>query len=402
MSHTERVAPTSAAGWLARYRGVLAIPGMPATIGLGMLIKLPVIAIPIVLTLRVGIGLGDGLAAAGAVTAAWTVGMTAGAPLLGRAMDRWGLRRVLLASAVTQALFWGGAPWLGYPALVPVALVCGALLVPGSTVLRLLVAETVPVESQPSGFALDTTTTQLAYLLGPPLAAALATGVSSVAATRTLGAVLVAGTLSMALRVPLAVTRRRVVGGRGVLRPALLGTLACTAAAGIVASGFEISCVAELREAAALGWTGVVIAACGAFAIVGGVIAGGPVAAAPAWRATLLLGLSAAALSLLPHWWLLFIAVAPAAACSAATFALTATAIGRLTNADTRGWLLGLYGAALAAGNAAGAPLAGYVAGRAGPPAAFATIGTVAAATALVARHLLPRRSAGLSPRQEG
>src|SRR5215470_2445123 len=80
---------------LDKYRKVFAVRGFPLVMALGLLAKLPIVAIPIILTLHVATGLDRGYGQAGLVIGAWTAGVTVGAPILGRFIQRYGLRPVL-------------------------------------------------------------------------------------------------------------------------------------------------------------------------------------------------------------------------------------------------------------------------------------------------------------------
>ncbi|MFJ2406439.1 MFS transporter [Streptomyces xanthochromogenes] len=385
---------------MKRYAQVLAVPGVGRTVALGWLVKLPMIATPVVLALQVSVGLGLGLGSAGLVTGAWMIGAMVGSPFLGRAMDRHGLRRVLLLSAAAQGVFWGVAALLPQPALAVGALASGLLLVPGSTVVRLVVSASVPAQHRQTGFALDSVTSQLSYLLGPGIAAVVATQLSPALATRLLGCVLVLATTALALYVPMPPAEEdakttaapSAAGGRTL---GLLPVLACTFAAGTVSSGFEISLLGVLRSEGEVAWIGLLIAACGAYAVAGGFLFGMLSFPVPPWAPVLLLGLATGPLAFVSDWRILLVAVLPAAMLSAASFAATATEVGRVSDERTRGRTMGLYGSALAGGNALGAPLAGLGSGWTGQPSAgFLIIGAAAAATALAGRLLRPRPAA--------
>lgn len=87
------------------YRRVLGLPGVAALTAVGFAARIPLTATSLVLTLHVALGLERGFAAAGAVGGAVLLGTALGAPLLGRLVDRFGLRPVLLLSAVTVVAF---------------------------------------------------------------------------------------------------------------------------------------------------------------------------------------------------------------------------------------------------------------------------------------------------------
>ncbi|MFC8090459.1 MFS transporter [Streptomyces sp. NPDC057301] len=406
---TQRETPATPTG-LGRYRPLLAVPGMRTTLVMGFFVKLPVIAIPLVLSLQVSLALDRSLGAAGLVTGAWMAGVMAGAPVLGWAMDRWSMKPVLAVSALAQGVFWTAADRLPYPALVCGALASGLLLVPGSTLTRMVLAGEAPPEHRQAAFALDTVTSQLSYLAGPALGAVLATQGTPATACRLLGGVLVLGLAAFALR-PGSAARQTSGAARGEASPSTavagtggtetdrpaagLGTvpvvvaaLACAFGTGTISSGFELSLLGLGRAQGALEWVWLLIAACGLFAVLGGLLFGTlSVTPRPAGP-LLLLGLVTAPLGLVGDWRFLLVAVAPAAMLAATSFAVTATACSAAATEHTRGRVLGLYGAAVAGGNAAGAPLAGVATAASGPAAGFVAVGAVAVLVALACWRL--------------
>ncbi|MCL3997198.1 MFS transporter [Streptomyces lavenduligriseus] len=403
-----RRAPDASAGW-DRYRRLLAVPGMPTTLVAGFLVKLPVIAIPLVLSLQVSLGLHRSLGAAGLVTGAWMAGVTAGAPVLGWAMDRLSTRPVLTVSAAAQGAFWATADRLAYPALLCAALASGLLLVPGSTLTRMALAARTAPDHQQAAFALDTVTSQLSYLVGPALGVVLSTQASPATACRLLGIVLVLALAAFAVRSgrpsrPASTRegagnharpgeRKAPAGGDG--RTGAVGAvgvaLACAFATGTISSGFELSLIGLCRAQGAVDWAGLLIAACAVYAALGGLLSGTlaitPRPAVP----LLLLGLVTSPLGLAGDWRVLLVAIAPAAMLAATSFAVTAAACGAAATEHTRGRVLGLYGAAVAGGNALGAPLAGLAMAAAGPASGFLAAGTAAVSVALACWVLAAR-----------
>jgi MFS family permease len=140
---------------LAAYRAILALPGVGVLTVVSFLARLPASGAAVTLTLHVVLTLDQGYAAAGLVGAAATVGMAIGAPLLGRLVDRRGLRTMLGLTLSAQAVFWGIAPFLPYPALLVGALLGGLLGVPVYSVTRQSLAVLVPPERRRPAFALD-------------------------------------------------------------------------------------------------------------------------------------------------------------------------------------------------------------------------------------------------------
>ena len=94
---------------------VLRLPGVRALILVGLLARIPSVSAGVTLTLHVVLDLDRGYAAAGLVGAAATIGAALGAPLLGRLVDRRGLRPVLVLTTIAEALFWCTAGALPYP-----------------------------------------------------------------------------------------------------------------------------------------------------------------------------------------------------------------------------------------------------------------------------------------------
>ena len=80
---------------LAPYRAVLRIPGMRLFMLVALVARIPTTATGTALTLSVVLDRHRGYGAAGLVSAAFTVGLALGSPLLGRAVDRRGPRPVL-------------------------------------------------------------------------------------------------------------------------------------------------------------------------------------------------------------------------------------------------------------------------------------------------------------------
>ncbi|HEY6796504.1 MAG TPA: MFS transporter [Kineosporiaceae bacterium] len=391
---------------MAGYRRVLRVPGMAPLMLLGMLVKLPVIAIPLVLALQVTLGLDRGMGAAGAVTGVWTLGAAVGSTVLGGAVDRHGVRSVLVSSAIAQGAFWSVAAVAPYAVLVVLAPLSGASLLLGSTVMRLSIRDRVPPADQQAAFALDSMSSHLSYLSGPAVGALLATQVSPAAATRLLGCLLVTAMLALATRVPSPARRQPASvtssptpsdtsdtgdgshGRDGVPWKTLLPVLGCTVAIGIVTSGFEMSLLSVLRAGDDLVWLGLLTALCGGYAVVGGFVVGLAPVRVPPWAATALLGATTAVLTRLTDWRVLTAAVAPAAAMSAVALTCTASTVGRGGSGSRRGRVIGLYGSALGAGNALGAPIVGLATDSAGRStwagAGFAAVGGLAVAVGLL------------------
>src|SRR4051794_14223739 len=92
--------------------------------------RLPMTAMGVTLTLYVVQNLGRGYGEAGLVGTATMLGSALGSPLVGRMIDRFGLRPIVAVCGVASTAFWIGAPHLSYTALLLVALPGGLLAIP--------------------------------------------------------------------------------------------------------------------------------------------------------------------------------------------------------------------------------------------------------------------------------
>ncbi|MGW5669949.1 MFS transporter [Micromonospora sp. NPDC003776] len=395
---------------LKPYREALALPGLRSLLLVSVLARVPLTATGVTLTFHVVLDLGRGYGAAGLVGAASTVGAALGSPLLGRLVDRRGLRPVLLLTTLAEGVFWAAAPTLSYPVLLPAAFLAGLLALPVFSVVRQSVAALVPAEKRRPAYALDSMSVELSFMVGPALAVALATAVSPRLTMWAVGAGIVASGLCFWLLDP--PTRgadepagpHRKVPRREWLTPRLLAVLAVSLAATLVLGGTDVAVVAVLRAGGEVGWTGAVLTAWAIASLVGGFAYGAVtrsfsplVLMATLSLTTIPVGLGGA------HWWLLCLALVPAGALCAPTIASTSDAVSRLAPAGVRGEAMGLHGSAVTVGIALGAPLAGAVIDASAPLWGFAVTGVIGLLVALVVLpiELGHRREAAATPGRE-
>ena len=91
---------------LKPYRETLALPGIRSLLIVATLARIPITAGAVVLTLHVVTDLGRGYGAAGLVGAAFTIGASLGAPVMGRFVDVRGLRPMLVLTTIGEVAFW--------------------------------------------------------------------------------------------------------------------------------------------------------------------------------------------------------------------------------------------------------------------------------------------------------
>jgi MFS family permease len=375
---------------LKAYRAVLTIPGVGALTAVSFLARLPASAAAITLTLHVVLTLDQGYAAAGVVGAAATVGMAIGAPLLGRLVDRRGLRTMLTLTLSAQAVFWAVAPLLPYPALLVGALAGGVLGVPVYSITRQSLAVLVPADRRRPAFALDSMSVEVSYIVGPAVGALLALQVSSTAAMWTVGAGwLVAGGALMLLNPP---TRIEETAGEASPPPPvrqwldlrLIGALLATTAAVLVVFGTELSMIAGLQLGGNAGWIPLVNTVWCLASLIGGFVYG---AAKRSRSLPLLVGcLGAAALpvALAGSWWSYALLLLPLGLLIAPSMAASAETVSTLTPEHVRGLVTGLHGSAITIGAAVATPLAGLLVDIASPAVAVLTVGSAGLGAAII------------------
>ncbi|WP_432049804.1 MFS transporter [Verrucosispora sp. NA02020] len=377
------------------YREALALPGLRSLLLVAVLARIPLTATGVTLTFYVVQDLGRGYGAAGLAGAAITVGAAVGAPLLGRLVDRHGLRPVLVLTTVAEAVFWSTAPQLSYPLLLPAAFLAGLLALPIFSVIRQSVAALVPPEKRRPAYALDSMSVELSFMIGPALATV---GVTTVSARLTLylvgAGIVTAGIALWMLNPPVRSAGEAAAGPqpriarRQWLTSRLIAVFAVSTAATLVLGGTDVAVIAVLRENGDAGFTGVVLAVWAVASLAGGFAYG---AARRSFSTVALMG--ALSLCTIPvglggsHWWLLCLALIPAGALCAPTIAATSDAVSRLAPAGVRGEAMGLHGSAVTVGIAVGAPLSGAVIDASTPLWGFAVTGAIGA---LVALAVLP------------
>jgi len=393
---------------LEPYRRVLALPGVRSLLLVALVARLPITAVGVTLTLHVVLELERGYAAAGLVGAVITIGAGLGAPVLGRLVDRVGLRPMVAVTTVVEALFWAVAAALPYPALLVASFLAGLLALPVFSVVRQSLAALVPEQQRRPAYSLDSMSVELAFMAGPVLAVFVVTTASSRTAMLAVGAAIVAaGAALFMFNPPTRSAEEEAAASAGqVPRRAWLGSrmfavLAVCAATTLVLSGTDVAVVAVLRDAGKVEWTGAVLALWGAYSMAGGFVYGGLTRALPPPALVGLLSVLTIPIGLVAGWPWLCLALLPAGALCAPTLASTSDAVSRLVPAGARGEAMGLHTSALTVGLAAGAPLAGAAIDLAGPAWGFVAVGAVGSLLALAALPAYRRHRRAPTPQVE-
>ncbi|MGI8507060.1 MAG: MFS transporter [Solirubrobacteraceae bacterium] len=193
---------------MAKYRSVLSVPGSPRLLASALAGRLPqgMSSLAILLLVR---GTTHSYALAGLAVGAYAFASAACAPLQGRLVDRFGRLRVLVPSALGQAVVLVAfvlscsAHAVG-AALVLLAGLAGALMPPVAPTLRGLLREVFHDPGvRDTAYALDSVIQELVWITGPLLVALIITVLSPAGAVLLGAAVCIVGTL-LFVRSPLA------------------------------------------------------------------------------------------------------------------------------------------------------------------------------------------------------
>ncbi|WSY36532.1 MFS transporter [Streptomyces sp. NBC_00887] len=372
---------------------------MASLLGVSFLARTAITADVMALTMYIVLDLGMSYGAAGGVAAALTTGLALGGPLLGRMIDRRGLRTVLLVTVVAQLVFWLSVPTLSYWVLLGAACVAGLLMVPAQPVTRQAIAAMTTARQRRAAFALESVQGELSYMVGPAVVLLCAAKVSPGGVAWGLGAAIVVGGTGIALlNPPLRTEDEPDAGAAG--RPArrewlgagISAVLTMAFGTAMVLSGVDLAIVATLEVAGQLSWAAVVVAVLGVTSVVGGLVYGALSRSLPTWSLLGLLGLVTIPVGLAHDWPWLCVAVVGTGLLAAPTLSAVADAVSRQAPVGVRGEATGLQSSAQSAGFALGSPIVGVAVDVSVPAAGFAAAGLAGLAAALTG-CLLSRRS---------
>jgi predicted MFS family arabinose efflux permease len=368
---------------LAPYRRALASRPLRTILVLGTLVRGPVFASGVLITVHVVTTLGHSYAAAGALAAAATIAIAVSGPWRGRLLDRLGLRRVVLPSLGVAVVCWSIAPFVGYWPLLVLAVVAGLFVIPTFSITRQAVIASVGEDDRRTAISLDSAAVELSFMIAPAIAVWAAAQWSTswvLFATEMLG--VLGGVLIWVVNPPLRGEGEVQVGTARVpirtwFRLPFLAVCLAALASTLVLSGSDIGIVATMRELDAVAQIGVVLALWGLGSLVGGLLYGAMARSiSPFW---LLGGLAVVTvpMALVSSVWGLAAFGFLAGLLCAPTITATIDQASRIVPAAVRGEAMGWHGSFLTTGGALGAPIAGLAIDRSGPPAGFVTVAVV-------------------------
>jgi MFS family permease len=184
----------------ARYRSVLSVPGCARVLSTALVARLPqgMTSLGILLLVRSHTG---SYTAAGVAVGAYDFATAAGAPLVGRLVDRFGRRRVLGPGAVLQtlvlvALVVTAHAGAGAVPLVVLSALAGGLWPPIAPSVRALLRDLVREPTvRETAYALESVIQELVWITGPLVVAGVIAFASPATAVLLSGTVSVCGTL---------------------------------------------------------------------------------------------------------------------------------------------------------------------------------------------------------------
>ena len=381
----------------ARYRRVLASAALRQALVLGFLVRMPIFAGGVVLTLHVVSHLGRPYAAAGLVSAAATIAIAVSGPWRGKLLDRRGLRRVVVPSIVVAAVCWSIAPFVSYWWLLALAALAGLFVIPSFSIIRQAVIAAVDEDDRRTAISLDSVAVELSFMVGPAAGVWAATVWPTqwvLFAIEMLG--VLAGVLLWVANPVLHDEAEAPVDDEGVsvevprvvrsqwFKARFLVICLAAAATTLVLGGTDIAIVAALRDFDAQPSIGWVLAVWGFGSLLGGLVYGGLQKSVSAFW---LLG----GLALVSAPMALALGVGSLAALSfvaglfcAPTITATVDQVSRVVPGAARGEAMGWHGSFMTGGMALGAPLAGFAIDHRGWQAGFLLVAAVGLLVALV------------------
>jgi predicted MFS family arabinose efflux permease len=354
------------------YRPVLSVPAIRQALLLGILVRIPIFAGGVLLTLHVVQTLHRDYGAAGLVSAAATICIAVSGPWRGRLLDTMGLRRVVLPSLIVTAVCWSIAPFVDYLPLLLLAALAGLFIVPTFSIIRQAVMAAVPESDRRTALSLDSVAVEVSFMVGPLVGVWAATIWPTAWVLFSIEMLGVLAGFGLWLANPVMRADHGDDNGeerlprRTWFRPQFLAMCAAAAATTIVLSGCDIAFVAALRGFDKVSLIGPVLSIWGLGSVIGGLVYGMLHRSISAFL--LLGGLSVATIP---------VALAP-------TITATVDQLSRVVPDAARGEAIGWHGSAMTAGSALGAPVAGVAIDHWGWAGGFVSVSLVGLAVAVV------------------
>lgn len=372
------------------YRDLARNPVVRRVLVLGTLVRIPLWASGIVLTLHVVNHLDRSYAQAGIVEMVYSLALAVSGPWRGRRLDRVGLRATLGPSLVVLTACWLVAPWLGYWPLAALVGLAGLFMIPIFSIVRQVLIGAVPDSQRTAVLSVDSVVVELSFMIGPVL------GVLAAVYLPTPVALLVCQLATVAAGVALWIDNPPLgnqaesdnltekPGVRSWLSPAVVAILALCATTTFILTGEDLSIVAALQHMGHKPWIGWVLALWGLGSAVGGIVYGALHKHPPAGVLLVMLAVTTALVAVTDDLVLFVLLLLVSGVFCAPTITATIDDLSRTVPARVRGEAMGWHGSALTLGGAVGAPVIGWAIDHHGWHGGFVLAGLVGLVMALV------------------
>ncbi|MCW2786947.1 MAG: putative arabinose efflux permease, family [Marmoricola sp.] len=376
---------------------------------LGLLIRIPIWAAGVVLTLHVVTHLDRSYTAAGAVEFVYSAALAVSGPWRGRLLDRVGLRAALAPSLVVLAVCWSIAPWVGYWWLLPFVAVAGLFTIPSFSIVRQVLIGAVPEGQRTAVLSVDSVFVEFSFMIGPVLGVLAAVYLPTAIALLIFQLSMVVGGVVLWVANPPLHSEASSVDAAGQpepavrawLSPAVVAILVIAATATIILTGEDLGTVAALRDlghTAAIGWE---LALWGLGSAIGGIVYGALHRHPPAGILLVLLAASTVLVALSHGQAVFTVTLFISGLFCAPTITATIDDLSRTVPASVRGEAMGWHGSALTLGGAVGAPLVGWAIDHGGWQVGFEIAGFLGLAMALAGLTVQSVRGRGGPDRVE-
>lgn len=382
------------------YRSILALREVRRVLWLSIVVRVPMWAGNVVMTLHVVTHLHRSYSAAGLLVGVATVTLAISSPWRGRRLDRVGLRRAVAPSLLVLAACWSVAPFVSFWPLLVLAGFGGLFVIPSFSIVRQALMHAVPDSMRKTALSVDSVVIEISFMIGPVLGVLLATSWSTPWALFGCELTSVLGGGVLWLTNPSIGGSDHVedahAGVRSWLSPAAVAVLGACLAATVVLTGTDVSIVAALRHMHHPSWIGIVLALWGLGSAIGGVVYGAMHRTVPAFVLLGLLSASTLPAVLARDPVALAVLLVVAGVCCAPTITATVDSLSRVVPERVRGEAMGWHSSALTTGSAAGAPIAGVAIDHTGWQGGLWLPAALGLAVAGLGTLATRRRSAGV------
>ena len=380
------------------YADLFRIPAIRRILVLGLLIRIPLWAANIVLTLHVVQHLDRSYTQAGVLEMVYSLALAVSGPWRGRRLDRVGLRAALVPSLVVMTGCWLVAPWVGYWLLLGFVGLAGLFMFPVFSIVRQVLIGAAPESQRTAVLSVDSVVVELSFMIGPVLGVLAAVYLPTPVALLICELACVSGGLLLwAVNPSLGVDQADTDAAAGArvrdwLSPAVVAILVVSATAVVILTGEDLGIVAAMRHLHHTGSIGWVLALWGLGSAVGGVVYGALHRHPPAGVLVALLAASTALVAVSEGRLMFVVLLFVSGVFCAPTITATIDDLTRIVPAGVRGEAMGWHGSALTLGGAVGAPVIGAAIDHHGWQGGFELAGALGFVSAVLGLLVAARR----------